>query len=122
MASFAGAPVSKGEQTAYHLSPAILLLAHCSTGPVALIVGLGGATLLAAATSRQYLFNVPLYLLTRDLQLWRLMAHHLVFGNSSELFVGVLLLFYTSVPVERAFGSLKYGVSDARRRVGLATS
>lgn len=49
--------------------------------------------------------------LTRDHQLWRLPIHHLVFANSSELFLGVLLLFYTSVPVERSFGSRKFAVS-----------
>jgi hypothetical protein len=45
--------------------------------------------------------------------------HHLVFANSSELFLGVLLLFYTSVPVERSFGSRKFAVSS---RVDIRTS
>lgn len=84
--SFAGAPVSK-----------------------ALIVIIGSATLLAAASSRQHYFSVPLSPhLTRDHQLWRLFAHHAVFGNSSELFLGMLLLFYTSISVERSFGSRKF--------------
>lgn len=49
--------------------------------------------------------------LTRDHQLWRLVLHHFAFANSTELFLGVLLLFYTSIAIERLFGSLKYGVS-----------
>jgi membrane associated rhomboid family serine protease len=76
------------------------------------VIGVGATTLLAAASSRQYLFNVPLGLLTRDKQLWRLATHHFVFGNSSELFVGILLLFYTSIHIERVFGSVKYAVRE----------
>lgn len=69
-------------------------------------------TVLAAASSRTYLFDVPLSPhLTRDHQLWRLLSHHLAFANSSELFLATILLFNTSVPVERTFGSRKYGVS-----------
>ncbi|ORY90751.1 hypothetical protein BCR35DRAFT_274736 [Leucosporidium creatinivorum] len=96
--TFAGAPVSKG---------LIIVLCFCS--------------ILAAIASRQYLFNVPLSPhLTRDRQLWRLPIHHLVFANSSELFLGVLLLFYTSVPVERSFGSRKFA-SFLVVNAGLAT-
>lgn len=77
-----------------------------------LIIALCACTLLAAVTSRQYLFNVPLRPhLMRDHQIWRLPLHNFVFANSSELFLGVLLLFYTSVPVERSFGSTKFAVS-----------
>ncbi|KAL8279903.1 hypothetical protein RQP46_007753 [Phenoliferia psychrophenolica] len=85
--SFAGAPVSKG-----------------------LILGVGLLTVLAAASSRAYLFDVPLSPhLSRDHQLWRLAAHHFAFANSSELFLATVLLFNTSIPVERTFGSRKYG-------------
>lgn len=73
---------------------------------------MGIASVLAAASSRGYLFDVPLSPhLTRDHQWWRLPLHHLVFANSSELFLAILLLFYTSLPIERTFGSRKYGVS-----------
>ncbi|KAK4052145.1 hypothetical protein OIV83_002439 [Microbotryomycetes sp. JL201] len=84
--SFEGAPVTRG-----------------------LIVAVCGVSIAAAVVSRQYLFDVPLVPhLTRDHQLWRLALHHLAFTNSSDLFVSVLLLYYTSVPVERNFGSHKF--------------
>ncbi|KAF9006730.1 hypothetical protein BDQ17DRAFT_1352282 [Cyathus striatus] len=46
--------------------------------------------------------------ISRHHQYWRLAAHHLVFPNSSDLFLGELLLFNVGVPVERQFGSVKY--------------
>lgn len=86
--AFTGAPVSKG-----------------------LVIGLGTCTILAAVTARQHLFSIPLSPhLTRDWQLWRLPAHHLVFANSSEMFIATLILVYTSVAIERNMGTLKYAV------------
>ncbi|KAI5478771.1 hypothetical protein MNV49_004597 [Pseudohyphozyma bogoriensis] len=85
--SFAGAPISK-----------------------AFIIGLGCTTLGAAATGRQYLLDVPLSPhLTRDHQFWRIPLHHLAYANSSELFLGIIVLFFTAVSVERMFGSVKFG-------------
>lgn len=86
--SFVNAPVSKG-----------------------LITTVTACSVLAAFTSHQYLFNVPALLLVRDHQFWRIPLHHFAFTNSSELFVGVLLLAFTSLACERAFGSIKYAVS-----------
>ncbi|KAM0749836.1 hypothetical protein T439DRAFT_302814 [Meredithblackwellia eburnea MCA 4105] len=86
MLTFTGAPVSKG-----------------------LLTGLGTITVLASASSRSYLFDVPLHPhIARDHQLWRLVVHHFAFANSSELFLAILLLSYTAMPVERAFGSVKF--------------
>lgn len=48
--------------------------------------------------------------LSRDHQYWRLLTHHLVYANSSELFIWELLLYNVGVSVERSFGSAKYAV------------
>ncbi|SCV72427.1 BQ2448_3964 [Microbotryum intermedium] len=67
------------------------------------------ASLLAATTSTQHYFDLPLTPhLTRDHQWWRLLTHQIAFANSSELFIATLLLYFTSVPVERSLGSHKY--------------
>ncbi|SCZ92336.1 BZ3500_MvSof-1268-A1-R1_Chr5-2g07791 [Microbotryum saponariae] len=67
------------------------------------------ASILAATTSTQHYFDLPLSPhLTRDHQWWRLLTHQIAFANSSELFIAALLLYFTSVPVERSLGSHKY--------------
>ncbi|KAI0068547.1 hypothetical protein BV25DRAFT_1910318 [Artomyces pyxidatus] len=47
--------------------------------------------------------------LSRHHQYWRLLTHHLVYSNSSELFVWELLLYNIGISIERQFGSTKYG-------------
>ncbi|GAA6056194.1 hypothetical protein JCM3770_004257 [Rhodotorula araucariae] len=75
----------------------------------ALIVTLVVTSTLAAVTANQHLFHLPLAPhLQRDHQVYRLVAHHLVFANSAELFLGVLVLWQTSMGVERVFGTKKY--------------
>lgn len=92
--SFVNAPVSKA---------AILTLAVTSV--------------VAAFASQQYRFNLPLSPhLTRDHQLWRIPLHHFAFANSSELFVGILILALTSSTLERNLGSIKYAVGSSRTR------
>ncbi|GEM09302.1 hypothetical protein Rt10032_c07g3319 [Rhodotorula toruloides] len=84
--SFAGAPVSK-----------------------ALLTVTVACSVLAAVTSAQHLFHLPLVPhLTRDHQFYRLVAHHFVFANSAELLLGTLLLWQTSAEVERLFGTRKF--------------
>lgn len=74
-----------------------------------LLIGIVLSSVSAAVLSRQYYFNLPITPhLTRDHQYWRLVSHHLAFTNSSELFLGTLLLWFTSLPVERMLGSRKY--------------
>ncbi|KAJ8296500.1 DSC E3 ubiquitin ligase complex subunit 2 [Rhodotorula toruloides] len=86
--SFAGAPVSKAL-----LSVAVA----CS--------------IVAAVTSTQHLFHLPLVPhLIRDHQFYRLLAHHFVYANSAELLLGTLLLWQTSAEVERLFGTRKFAV------------
>lgn len=41
-------------------------------------------------------------------QYWRLIASHLAFGASSDLFIALLLLYNVAIPVERRFGSIKF--------------
>ncbi|BGP37425.1 hypothetical protein JCM10449v2_001331 [Rhodotorula kratochvilovae] len=84
------------------------------TGPyspstAALLAILIVASTLAAVTASQHLFHLPLTPhLARDHQFYRLAAHHFVFANSAELFLAVLLLWQTSIGVERIFGTRKY--------------
>ena len=44
-------------------------------------------------------------------QYWRLLVHSLVCGSSSDLLLTELLLFNVGIPIERAFGGVKYAVS-----------
>ncbi|BGP05321.1 hypothetical protein JCM10049v2_001126 [Rhodotorula toruloides] len=84
--SFAGAPVSK----------ALLSVAVAYS-------------IVAAVTSTQHLFHLPLVPhLIRDHQFYRLLAHHFVYANSAELLLGTLLLWQTSAEVERLFGTRKF--------------
>ncbi|TFY78708.1 hypothetical protein EWM64_g5305 [Hericium alpestre] len=46
--------------------------------------------------------------LSRHHQFWRLLAHHVAYTNSSELFVWELLLYNTGIHIERQFGSVKF--------------
>ncbi|KJA29654.1 hypothetical protein HYPSUDRAFT_31612 [Hypholoma sublateritium FD-334 SS-4] len=46
--------------------------------------------------------------ISRHHQYWRLITHHLAFSNSSDLFLGELLLYNVGVHVERRFGSVKF--------------
>jgi hypothetical protein len=38
-------------------------------------------------------------------------VHHLAFSNSSDLFLGVVILYNVGVQIERQFGSVKFAVS-----------
>lgn len=49
-------------------------------------------------------------------QYWRLVTHFLAFANSSELFLAEILLYNSAVPVERQFGSVKFGVRSLYSR------
>ncbi|GAA5885159.1 hypothetical protein JCM6882_007254 [Rhodosporidiobolus microsporus] len=84
--SFAGAPVSKA------------LAATVTIGSV-----------LAAITATQQYFHLPIVPhLSRDHQFFRFLSHHLVFNNSSELVLGIIVLWYASPSVERMFGTRKF--------------
>ncbi|TNY20072.1 hypothetical protein DMC30DRAFT_398789 [Rhodotorula diobovata] len=75
----------------------------------ALILTAVVATVAAAITASQHYFHLALSPhLSRDHQLYRLVAHHFVFANSAELFLGTLVLWQTSIGVERILGTRKY--------------
>ncbi|TFK25984.1 hypothetical protein FA15DRAFT_616764 [Coprinopsis marcescibilis] len=46
--------------------------------------------------------------ISRHHQYWRLLTHNLAFVNSSDLFLGILILANVGVQIERQFGSLKF--------------
>ncbi|GAA5907365.1 hypothetical protein JCM8208_007165 [Rhodotorula glutinis] len=67
------------------------------------------ASVAAAITNTQHWFHLALHPhLSRDHQLYRLVAHPLVYANSAELFLGTLVLWQTSIAVERILGTRKY--------------
>ena len=69
------------------------------------------ASVAAAITNTQHWFHLALSPhLSRDHQLYRLVAHPLVYANSAELFLGTLVLYQTTIAVERILGTRKYAV------------
>ncbi|GAA5929150.1 hypothetical protein JCM3775_006747 [Rhodotorula graminis] len=67
------------------------------------------ASVAAAITNSQHWFHLALSPhLSRDHQLYRLVAHPLVYASSAELFLGILVLWQTSIAVERILGTRKY--------------
>lgn len=44
------------------------------------------------------------------IQYWRLFSHHLVCANSSDLLLVELLLYNSSIRIERTFGRAKFAV------------
>ncbi|MBW0467321.1 hypothetical protein O181_007036 [Austropuccinia psidii MF-1] len=72
-----------------------------------IIIGTSLASLLFSG--HKHFLDLPLKPhLTRDFQLWRIFVHHVACSNSADLFLIVLILWHTSVHVERRFGSVKY--------------
>ncbi|GAA5952727.1 hypothetical protein JCM21900_000419 [Sporobolomyces salmonicolor] len=73
------------------------------------VLVLCSCSLLAALTTTQHYFNVPLTPhLTRDHQLYRFALRWLVWRNSSQLVIAAFVLWYASLDVERIWGSRKY--------------
>ncbi|VDB97119.1 unnamed protein product [Peniophora sp. CBMAI 1063] len=74
-----------------------------------LMIAGGLASLMVAIFDVKHHFHLQLVPhLARDHQYWRLLTHHLIYANSSELFIWELLLYNLGVSVERSFGSAKY--------------
>ncbi|ORX39734.1 hypothetical protein BD324DRAFT_614782 [Kockovaella imperatae] len=46
--------------------------------------------------------------MTKYHQFWRIVIHPLAFTNSSELLMGLVLLYTVGIPIERSFGPRKY--------------
>ncbi|KIJ37469.1 hypothetical protein M422DRAFT_231883 [Sphaerobolus stellatus SS14] len=84
--SFANAPVSKG-----------------------IMMGLGAASLLVSLFDIKPYFHLQLVPhISRHHQYWRLLSSHLACTSSSSLLLMELVLYGTSITVERQFGSVKY--------------
>jgi len=91
-----------------HLAPTMSFHHAGVTKGLMLIVGV--ASLLASLLDVKYYFHLQLIPhISRHHQYWRLLTHHLAFSNSSELFLGEILLYNVAVNTERMFGSLKFG-------------
>ncbi|KAI7933096.1 hypothetical protein MJO28_005478 [Puccinia striiformis f. sp. tritici] len=71
----------------------------------------GTSILSPLLSGHKHYLDVPLKPhLTRDFQFWRMFTHHTACSNSADLFLIVLILWHTSVTVERRFGTVKYAV------------
>ncbi|KAF8076765.1 hypothetical protein FPV67DRAFT_1406944 [Lyophyllum atratum] len=74
-----------------------------------LMVGYGLTSILVGIFDVKHYFHLQLIPhLSRHHQYWRLPLHHLAFTNSSDLFIGELVLYNVGVHVERQFGSVKF--------------
>jgi membrane associated rhomboid family serine protease len=75
------------------------------------MITLSLSTFLVGLFDTKHYFHLQLVPhLSRHHQYWRLISHHLAFINSSDLFVGELVLYHCGVGVERRWGSAKYAV------------
>ncbi|KDQ08269.1 hypothetical protein BOTBODRAFT_191890 [Botryobasidium botryosum FD-172 SS1] len=75
-----------------------------------LMLAVGVASLLTSLLDIKYYFHLQLVPhMSHHHQYWRLLVHHFTFSNSSELFIGEILLYNIAVNTERMFGSLKFG-------------
>jgi membrane associated rhomboid family serine protease len=112
--SFAGAPLTKGPLP-LPFSPSSTRIADLPSTHTALLITVTLTSILAAVTSTQQYLNVPLVPhILRDRQIWRFFTSHLAFTNSSELFLAVLILWYSSAGVERIWGTRKLAVRALR--------
>lgn len=74
-----------------------------------------GGSLLAAVTTTQHYFNAPVYghpHIFRDHQFWRFATRWFAWTNTTEVVLSVLVLWYSSLEVERLWGSRKFAVSS----------
>ncbi|KNZ45086.1 hypothetical protein VP01_84g1 [Puccinia sorghi] len=93
--------------------------------PISKCIILGSAFLSLFLSGHKHLLDLPLHPhLTRDFQIyifmffffflvdfgqfWRILTHHAACSTSADLLLTVLILWHTSVAVERRFGTVKY--------------
>jgi len=77
--------------------------------PISKAIILGSAFLSLLLSGHKHLLDLPLHPhLTRDFQFWRILTHHAACSTSADLLLTVLILWHTSVAVERRFGTVKY--------------
>jgi hypothetical protein len=88
---------------------------HLSLLSTGLLLTLCGCSLLAAITTNQHYFNVPFYghpHIFRDHQFWRFATRLFIWTNSSEVLLSVFVMWYSSLEVERIWGSRKFAASS----------
>ncbi|KAF5371203.1 hypothetical protein D9758_004096 [Tetrapyrgos nigripes] len=74
-----------------------------------LIISLGLTSILAGIFDVKHYFHLQLVPhISRHHQYWRLIAHNVAFSNSSDLFIGELILYHVGVQIERHFGTRKF--------------
>lgn len=80
-----------------------------TNAPITKVSIIGCSLLSFLLSNHQHLLDLPLKPeLTRNLQLWRIISHHLVCSDLFDVLLIVTLLWNTSIPIERIFGSTKY--------------
>ncbi|KAH9943193.1 uncharacterized protein BXZ73DRAFT_87581 [Epithele typhae] len=74
-----------------------------------LMVGIALTSIAVGIFDLKHYLNLQLVPhISKHHQYWRLLLHHLVCASSSDLLLTELLLYHAGIPVERAFGSVKY--------------
>jgi len=74
-----------------------------------LLLWTGFASFVVSTFGKKHYFHLQVVPhITKDHQLWRLVSRNLAFTSSVDLFVSVLLLYNTSIALERRFGTVKF--------------
>ncbi|KAK9897263.1 hypothetical protein P389DRAFT_55154 [Cystobasidium minutum MCA 4210] len=69
----------------------------------------GISSVIVSTFGRKYLCHLQLVPhITRDHQFWRLISQNLAFTSSIDLFVAILVLYNTSITLERRYGTAKF--------------
>lgn len=69
----------------------------------------GFSSVIVSTFGKKYLCHLQLVPhITRDHQFWRLISRNLAFTSSIDLFVAILVLYNTSITLERRYGTAKF--------------
>jgi len=80
-----------------------------ATATKGLLALVGLTSFVGSTFGRKHLFHLQLVPhLSRDHQLWRLISRNLAFTSSIDLLISILLIYNTSITLERRFGTVKY--------------
>lgn len=74
-----------------------------------LLLWSGVASFVGSIFGQKHLFHMQLFPhITKDHQLWRLVTRNLAFTSSIDFFISVLVIYNTSITLERRFGTAKF--------------
>jgi len=80
-----------------------------ATATKGLLALVGLTSFVGSTFGKKHFFHLQLVPhLTRDHQLWRLISRNLAFTSSIDLLISILLIFNTSITLERRYGTAKY--------------